>query len=70
MTTWHYLFEKIYVTDKGSGKYEIDIRDCDGRPQDIEIHEGDSLYSVYYNYMIQRGYFNDSPKIKVKGKKI
>ena len=51
------LVEKIWVTKQEDGKYEIDIRDCDGRPVESEIREGDSLYSVYYQYMIEKGHY-------------
>ena len=64
--SYNYLREKIFVTKQEDGKYLIDIRDCDDRPVKETIREGDSLYSVYYQYMVEKGYFEDKPKAKVK----
>ena len=55
--SYNNLYEKIFVTKQQDGKYEIDIRDCDGRPVKSEIREGDSLYSVYYQYMVEKGHY-------------
>ncbi len=56
----------IYVTKEDDGKYEIDIRDCDGRPFEKYIREGDSVYSVYHQFMVSQGYFKEEGKHNVK----
>lgn len=56
----------IYVNKQEDGLYKIDTRDCDGRPVDCEIREGESLYSVYYQYMVDKGYFKEKSVVKVK----
>ena len=60
--------EKIFVHEIEPGKYEIDVRDCDGRPypDGVETREGDSLYSVYYQYMVEKGYFKGKEDQKVR----
>lgn len=60
------LMGKICVYKNKNGRYEIDIRDCDGRPEKSEIRDGDSVYSVYYQYMVEKGYFIEKGKTKVK----
>ena len=57
---------KIYVNQIEDGKYVIDIRDCDGRPCETITREGESLYSVYYDYMIEMGYFKKNNATKTK----
>ncbi len=64
----YYLCEKIHVYKNDDGTYEIDTRDVDGRPVSCETRDGDSLYSVYYQYMVEKGYFKDKEKDKVKKK--
>lgn len=62
----YYLHQTIYVHKQEDGLYKIDTRDCDGRPVDCEIREGESLYSVYYQYMVDKGYFKEKSVVKVK----
>ncbi len=57
---------KIYVNQIEEGKYLIDIRDVDGRPCENIVREGESLYSVYYDYMIEQGYFKKPTETKTK----
>ena len=51
-----YLVKKIYVRKKEDDTYNIDIRDVDSRPIGNEIRNGDS---VYYQYMVEKGYFKN-----------
>ena len=67
LRTYGYI-EKVYVSELENGKYEIDVRDVDGRPESRETREGDSLYSVYYQYMVDKGYFKEKSNVKVKSK--
>ena len=60
------LCEKIYVKETEKGVYEIDTRDSEGRPYKTDTRKGDSLYSVYYQYMVEKGYFNQKGNVKVK----
>ena len=59
-------FGKIYVKQLADGKYKIDVRDCDGRPQDTFIREGSSLYSVYYDFMVENDYIKNNNELKTK----
>ncbi len=64
----YYVCETIHVNEKQDekGVYEIDIRDDDGRPVSYETRKGDSLYSVYFQYMVEKGYFIEKDMGKVK----
>ena len=55
---------KISIREIEEGKYEISIRDCDGRPKETDTREGESLYSTYYQYMVEKGYFKDKDLAK------
>ena len=64
------LLRRIFVRKIESNKYEVYTTDCDSRPESKEIIEGESLYSAYYDYMIQNGYFKlPYQKVKTKSKR-
>ncbi len=63
---WSHMYRRLWVHELGNNKYQVDITDCDGRPEDKVIIEGESLYSAYYNYMVQNGYFKANQGIKTK----
>ncbi len=57
---------RIYVSEITPHKYDIEVRDCDGRPEEEYFVEDSSLYSAYYNFMVEKGYFvNKGEKQKV-----
>ena len=53
---------RIYAHTLRPNKYNIEICDCDERPTGPEndcIVDGSSLYTAYYKFMVERGYFAD-----------
>lgn len=41
-------------------EYRINVTDCDGRPKDSYLVHGESLYSAYHDFMIEKGYIKES----------
>ena len=50
---------KICVKQIGDNEYEVCFLDLIGKKKKTDIYEGQSLYSAYYQYMIDNGYFNE-----------
>jgi len=67
--TTRFLSLLIFVSQKGPNLYEVDIRDCDGRPIQTVEYKGDSLYSAYYHFMVDMGYFNSTEDAKKRGRR-
>ena len=64
---YNYFSKNVEVTKISNHKFRIDVTDCDTRPVYNEVVDGDSLYSTYYNYMVEKGYFKDNrEKFKTK----
>lgn len=51
---------KIAVEQKNDGEYDVYFFDLVTNKMHQETYTGKSLYSVYYRYMIDNGYFNEN----------